>query len=337
MGNRWVSYIYRYKGNRKCENAGYIKVARTSSRGVEEASLDIGIKLIKPIEYCCSVYAIYGGCKLYYIDKFVVPADEKDTIRINKKIPWTNVYTAEAGGLDYEQGASGEYTASEKQEQKPGGIELGVDAFDGLAFQVDDGDTLVGLWVHRDINVAHFIYNQSQGQNDIEQNKERTSWNSIEQSTKQTSPVSVEYNTEQNTEQNISQEMETGKLVNQSFHTMNPIEQLLKTHIKLPQFIDSPFKECVKLVPQDIGLLPISNWKLGQNSFLTHGYYRYKYIMLGKVSFNDKEVYVLGVPGVYTNKEKYLANMFGFSLFIPVKKADVKSGSFGYWVWEVKP
>ena len=56
MGNRWISYIYRYKENQKCENAGYIKVVRTGSLGVDEAKLDIGIKLVKPIEYCCRAY-----------------------------------------------------------------------------------------------------------------------------------------------------------------------------------------------------------------------------------------------------------------------------------------
>ena len=113
------------------------------------------------------------------------------------------------------------------------------------------------------------------------------------------------------------------------------IEQMLKNGSKLPLFMDSPFTDCIKIVPQDIGKLPMANWKLGHNSFLTHSYYRYKYIMLGKVNYSGKETLVLGVPGVYTNKEKYLANMFGFSLFIPVKKADTKTGCFGYWVWEV--
>ncbi|MBO5387070.1 MAG: hypothetical protein J6A59_02895 [Lachnospiraceae bacterium] len=368
MGNRWISYIYRYKGNKKCENAGYIKVVRTSLNGDEEAKLDIGIKLHKPIEYSCRIYAIFGGCRLYYIDKFEVPSEARDTIVFKKSIPWVNEYGDQ--------------------------VTLSLGEMDGLFFQVDDGDTLAGLWVERDINVAHFMYSKSDELGDTEQENARnpieniqqqnvnTQWNVFEQGNATTTQIDVERenvnvqrentdqentktqwnnteqentraqwnNTEQeysttqwnnanqdNTEKHIDQKNYIGEMNPQDFQVTNPMEKLLKTHIKLPQFIDSPFKECVKLVPQDIGLLPINNWKLGQNSFLTHGYYRYKYIMLGKVSFNSKETYVIGVPGVYTNKEKYLANMFGFSLFIPVKKADVKSGSFGYWVWEVKP
>ncbi len=323
MGNRWISYIYRYKGNKKCENAGYIKVVRTSLNGDEEAKLDIGIKLHKPIEYGCRIYAIFGGCRLYYIDEFVVPSEARDTIVFKKSIPWVNEYGDQ--------------------------VTLSLGEMDGLFFQVDDGDTLAGLWIERDINVAHFMYSKQDELGDTEQENARnpieniqkqnadTQWNVFEQENATTTQIDVERENVNVQCENTEQKNYIGEMNPQDFQVTNPMEQLLKTHIKLPQFIDSPFKECVKLVPQDIGLLPINNWKLGQNSFLTHGYYRYKYIMLGKVSFNSKETYVIGVPGVYTNKEKYLANMFGFSLFIPVKKADVKSGSFGYWVWEVKP
>ena len=57
--------------------------------------------------------------------------------------------------------------------------------------------------------------------------------------------------------------------------------------------------------------------------------------MMGRVNFEDKEVYVIGVPGVFTNKEKYLANMFGFNVFIPVKRTETLTGNFGYWISEI--
>ena len=41
--------------------------------------------------------------------------------------------------------------------------------------------------------------------------------------------------------------------------------------------------------------------------------------------------YLLGVPGIYHNKDEFIAKMFGFKLFKPMKnKSDVK-GEFGYW------
>ena len=90
-----------------------------------------------------------------------------------------------------------------------------------------------------------------------------------------------------------------------------------------------------KIEPQDIGKLDMVNWKLGVNSFLAHGYYKYQYLMLGKVKMNKAELHVIGVPGIFTNKERYLAHMFGFRVFIPVRKTKILTGNFGYWVSEI--
>lgn len=127
----------------------------------------------------------------------------------------------------------------------------------------------------------------------------------------------------------------------------NPAEELLATHERLPLLpkcdsvtgMDAEVFECVKISPNDIGLLDMSNWKLGVNSFLTHGYYHYKYLMLGKIMFQERNktgMYILGVPGVYSSKEKYLANMFGFDRFIPCQETVIKTGSFGYWIVDLK-
>ena len=67
-------------------------------------------------------------------------------------------------------------------------------------------------------------------------------------------------------------------------------------------------------------------------------FYTYQYLLLGKMRFDigeDKQI--IGVPGVYSNREKYLANMFGFEQFVPVKKTGIKTGQFGYWIVEISP
>ena len=93
----------------------------------------------------------------------------------------------------------------------------------------------------------------------------------------------------------------------------------------------------VRIHPRDIGKLDMRNWKLGVNSFLTHGFYTYQYLLLGKMRFdNGKECAIIGVPGVFSNRDKYLANMFGFETFIPVKKTGTKTGEFGYWIIEIQ-
>jgi hypothetical protein len=95
--------------------------------------------------------------------------------------------------------------------------------------------------------------------------------------------------------------------------------------------------DCVRIHPKDIGKLDMRNWKLGVNSFLTHGFYTYQYLLLGKMRFdNGRESQIIGVPGVYSNRERYLANMFGFEQFIPIKKTGMKTGQFGYWIVELQ-
>ena len=113
-------------------------------------------------------------------------------------------------------------------------------------------------------------------------------------------------------------------------------DRVVKTSPKLPMFNAQELFDCVRIHPRDIGRLDIGNWKLGTNSFLTHGYYTYQYLMLGRMRFPDGRKHaVLGVPGLYTSREKYLANMFGFEQFIPVKKTAAGTGQFGYWIVEI--
>ncbi|MGN0154509.1 MAG: DUF6128 domain-containing protein [Lachnospiraceae bacterium] len=115
-------------------------------------------------------------------------------------------------------------------------------------------------------------------------------------------------------------------------------EKMLEEYPKLPMYGATELFDCVRIHPKDIGKLDMRNWKLGVNSFLTHGFYTYQYLLLGKMRFGDgSERPIIGVPGVYSNREKYLANMFGFEQFIPVKKTGIKTGEFGYWIVEISP
>lgn len=112
--------------------------------------------------------------------------------------------------------------------------------------------------------------------------------------------------------------------------------RLMENRTKLPDFENHEIYDCVRIEPNDIGLLEMENWRLGVNSFLTHGYYNYKYLMLGKLRFQDGVVKaVLGVPGVFNNKEQYIAKIFGFDLFVPVKHTNIRTGNFGYWIVEL--
>lgn len=96
-------------------------------------------------------------------------------------------------------------------------------------------------------------------------------------------------------------------------------------------FEDDEMIECIRIEPQDIGILPMETWVLANNSFLLHGYYSYRHLILGKKRAMGGYQYILGVPGIYQNRERFMARMFGFYQFKPVKNSKTLTGEFGYW------
>ena len=112
-----------------------------------------------------------------------------------------------------------------------------------------------------------------------------------------------------------------------------------RKHYPKMQAFDSPGTvEILSIRPQDIGLLPRENWGYGNNSFLLHGYYNYRYLIFARVG-DEKHArsrYILGVPGHYFSNEKYMASMFGFPHFVLAKTQPAQDGRFGYWYADVR-
>lgn len=95
--------------------------------------------------------------------------------------------------------------------------------------------------------------------------------------------------------------------------------------------------EILSIKPQDIGLLPREIWTYGNNSFLLHGYYNYRHLILAKLLDPQRPPrYLLGVPGHYFSNEKYMASMFGFPHFVLARKQPQGDGRFGYWYTDIR-
>ena len=111
-----------------------------------------------------------------------------------------------------------------------------------------------------------------------------------------------------------------------------------KRYPKIQAFDSANGCEILTIKPQDIGLLPRENWNYGNNSFLLHGYYNYRYLILARIGDETKgrTRYILGVPGNYYSNEKYMASMFGFPHFVLARKQPSQDGRFGYWYTDVR-
>ena len=115
-------------------------------------------------------------------------------------------------------------------------------------------------------------------------------------------------------------------------------DRFRKHYPKMQAFDSQGTAEILTIRPQDIGLLPRENWGYGNNSFLLHGYYNYRYLIFARVG-DEKHTrarYILGVPGHYYSNEKYMASMFGFPHFVLAKTQPAQDGRFGYWYADVR-
>ncbi len=109
------------------------------------------------------------------------------------------------------------------------------------------------------------------------------------------------------------------------------------TYPKIQAFDSEHGCQVLVIKPQDIGLLPRDIWIYGNNSFLLHGYYNYRYLILARLE-NPRGMprYLLGVPGHYYSNEKYMASMFGFPHFVLSKRQPAQDGRFGYWYTDIR-
>lgn len=93
-----------------------------------------------------------------------------------------------------------------------------------------------------------------------------------------------------------------------------------------------------KIQRRELVMLPRCEWRLANNSFLMHGYYNYHHLLL----VDDGDSLLLGVPGIYHEKEKSAAEAFGFSEFIRIGDNDIGAeeenpeDDFGYWCRRVR-
>lgn len=93
---------------------------------------------------------------------------------------------------------------------------------------------------------------------------------------------------------------------------------------------DGEKEEYYVIAPEKLKLFGETYEAFADNSFLLHGYYNYRHVLVGPVKEGAETDMRIGVPGNYHKKEEIVANMFGFLSFIPVK-GEKETGAFGYY------
>ena len=91
---------------------------------------------------------------------------------------------------------------------------------------------------------------------------------------------------------------------------------------------------CYRIFPKDINQLHANYHALQNNQFLMHGYYNYRHLLIWPKKDCENELW-LGVPGIYHEREKMAARMFGFEKFEGTKR-EYRTGDLGYYLITVE-
>lgn len=111
------------------------------------------------------------------------------------------------------------------------------------------------------------------------------------------------------------------------------VARLMATRPEYQPFSSGRISYSVRIGIGDI--LHLSEFEPGlkDNSFLLHGFYRYKHILLASGMIRGQMNYYVLVPGVKTEREQRIADMYGFHEFMSLDGQTVRQGNFGYYSW----
>ena len=110
-------------------------------------------------------------------------------------------------------------------------------------------------------------------------------------------------------------------------------EQLSSIYPHIHPFRDA--REFLSVGPEDFVVLRERCYQMTHNSFLLHGYYNYRHLLLLRQETAGQAKYYIGGPGNFYEREKQVARMFGFESFEGAREP-AWEGDFGYYLISVE-
>lgn len=289
--SRFLSYIYLYENGLKTMNAGFVKVESRNGQ------CRVGLSLK-------NVYTGLERCQVYMFLRF---GQDLRGIYIgdvqikNHGGEWNfRTDTANIAGSGYR-----------------------LDQMSGMVIRGDDDKFYGTRWDHGDLDIRRFMTQWDEGLKAEPQPEPEP-----ESEPEVALPPEIE------PEPESAEESEEGTLTTMAEdERCRNLEKMMQNCPGMYPFEDDSIEACVRLEPQDIGMMPIDCWAYGSNSFLLHGYYSYRHLILARVKPGEAagRKYILGVPGTQHSRESFMANMFGFREFKPIREGQEGASDFGYW------
>jgi hypothetical protein len=307
---RFITYIYAYENTKKAGNTGF---ARIELRG-EECRLEIHLR---------GVYAAQTHCKIYLFRK-----------------QGSGIEGSLIGEMDVRNGA-GDFNVIMKTAHIPTSL-LSFFEMEGIFLCSEDGRIFMSRWTEGEplaVDMEHFIVWKAE---QTEENIYAEESLHVEENMYAEENMHVKENmhAEKKQQENKIQtaqfdresdnELRATELPARNFFPQyqwkDIWEQFLKSHPASMPFSEKNIT-CIKIELKDIRELPRKYWYLGNNSFLLHGFFNYRYLVLGKIEEDNEDKWFLGVPGIYQNQERVMAIIFGFPEFMP----EQVENRFGCW------
>lgn len=320
---RFVAYVYEYRKGKKEENCGFVKVESWGARCTMELHLQCqGI----PAGTECKSYAfVREGKKMRGI---LLSSCKTEANRVNHTM--------------------------ETSSWKIGGQETTLEALGGMVFITELGAFFGTEW--DDIEIIPELFEEfseednpkKEAKEDLEEGLEETADGKREKEIQEEAGKILkkeklkEKLTEEKSEILEKEEMPHKKNVTETEAVAQQDksadeENVTATEVQQERsapgelctpFEDGEFLSCRKIRPGDLSCFSGKNCPLRQNRFLLYGYYNFGHLLICTKENGEQ---ILGVPGVYDQQERFMANMFGFPFFKKSREIQISDRQGGYW------
>ncbi len=312
---RFVTYIYAYEEEKKGSNVGF---ARIEIRG-QDARIEIHLR---------GVYAASAACRVYLFQREAAGGKEA-----------TGVTGVLVGEMKLTNG-SGDGAVVLKG-GRVGASPYGITEMEGLFFVIGEERILMSRWREGapfKVGLSGFREWQPEKPKEKTAEKGAAAETAAQKEVREAAAAQAEQNSQTAA---AGEEMEAIHATELPMRNLFPEydwnavwEELCREH-KPAALFEEWDTQCIQLELKDLRSLPKKYWYLGNNSFLLHGFFNYRYLVLGRTA---EERWFLGVPGVYQRQERVMAAIFGFPEFFAAgpggerREGREPVNHFGCWV-----
>lgn len=290
---RFVAYVYEYRKGKKEENCGFVKVESWGERCVMELHLQ------------CQGIPAGTECKSYAF------------IREGKKMRGILLGSCktEANGVNH---------TMETLSRKIGGQDAALEALGGMVFITELGAFFGTEW--DDIEIIPELFEEFSKEDNPKKETKEDLGERLEEAT--------DGKRDKEVQEEAGKVLKKEKLTEeQSSDEGNVTATEVQQNCSMPgelcmPFEDGEFLSCRKIRPGDLSCFSRKNCPLRQNRFLLYGYYNFGHLLICTKENGEQ---ILGVPGVYDQQERFMANMFGFPFFRKSREIQVSGREGGYW------